>query len=105
MMVWFMVLFMAPSLMPRRGAIEMNVIAMESKTFTDLNYIRLYYYKARIVSVEGELYYVPYGKLEFIGMLGQYDFDYGQAYEVQYMPSRKNMNALNHFIDANKLKI
>ena len=83
----------------------MNVIAMESKTFTDLNYIRLYYYKTRIVSVEGEMYYVPIGRKQFIGMLGQYDFEYGQVYQIQYVPSRKNMNALNHFIDANKLRI
>lgn len=92
-------------MVPPRGVVNMNVIAMDSKTFTDLNYIRLYYYKTRIVSVEGELYYVPYGKLKFIGMVGQYDFIEGQAYEVQYMPIRKNMNALNHFIDATELKI
>lgn len=82
----------------------MKVIVIESRKFIDLNYIRLYYYKTRIVSVDGELYYIPYGKLKFIGMLGQYDFIEGQAYKVQYMPSRKNMNALNHFIDATKLK-
>lgn len=79
------------------------MIAMDSKTFNDLNYIRLYYHKTKLVSIEGELYYIPYGKLEFIGMVGQFEFIKGQVYEVRYKPIRRNVRGINHLVEVTEL--
>ena len=94
---------MSPYIISQKDTVRLKVIAIESRTFTDLNYIHLYYYKTRIVSVEGELYYTPYGRLEFIGMVGQYEFIDGQVYEIRYKPVRKNQRGINHFVEAKEL--
>jgi len=76
---------------------------MDSKTFHDLNYIRLYYHRTRLVSVDGKLCYAPEGKLEFIGMVGQYEFVKGQTYEIRYKPIRRNVRGINHLVDVTEL--
>lgn len=102
-LVYFVFLLIGPFLIPEKETFKMKIIAMDSKTLHDLNYIRLYYHKARLVSIDGKMYYVPQGRLEFIGMTGQFEFTKGQVYEIRYKPIRRNVRGINHLVEVTEL--
>lgn len=62
---------------------KITIIALESKNI--MGYTRLYFYEAKLVSLNGKLVYIPTSKQRFIVFEGDYSFISEQAYTVQYV--------------------